>query len=157
METLKNLLVQSAIVLKYPAENAEDIVNVLGRRLFEDGYTRESFVQAALDREEEMPTGLPLNGSYNAAIPHTDVEHVIKPGVAFGTLKSPVIFQNMAVPEESVDVSLVFLLALDQPKAQIGMLQQIAGILQDPQIIKDLMNASECEDIIRIIGNRNAK
>jgi len=157
METLKNLLVQSAIVLKYPAENAEDIVNVLGRRLFEDGYTRESFVQAALDREEEMPTGLPLNGSYNAAIPHTDVEHVIKPGVAFATLKSPVIFQNMAVPEESVDVSLVFLLALDQPKAQIGMLQQIAGILQDPQIIKDLMNASECEDIIRIIGNRNAK
>jgi PTS system galactitol-specific IIA component len=157
METLKNLLVPSAIVLKYPAENAEDIVNVLGRRLFEDGYTKESFVQAALDREKEMPTGLPLNGSYNAAIPHTDIEHVIKPGVAFGTLKSPVIFQNMAVPDESVDVSLVFLLALDQPKAQIGMLQQIAGILQDAQIINDLMNASECEDIIRIIGNRNAK
>jgi PTS system galactitol-specific IIA component len=157
METLRNLLVQSAILLKYPAENAEDIVNVLGRRLFEDGYTKESFVQAALDREKEMPTGLPLNGSYNAAIPHTDIEHVIKPGVAFGTLKSPVIFQNMAVPDESVDVSLVFLLALDQPKAQIGMLQQIAGILQDAQIINDLMNASECEDIIRIIGNRNAK
>jgi PTS system galactitol-specific IIA component len=157
METLKNLLVPSAIVLKYPAENAEDIVNVLGRRLFEDGYTKESFVQAALEREKEMPTGLPLNGSYNAAIPHTDIEHVIKPGVAFGTLKSPVIFQNMAVPDESVDVSLVFLLALDQPKAQIGMLQQIAGILQDAQIINDLMNASECEDIIRIIGNRNAK
>lgn len=157
MDELKDLLVQSAIVLNYPAENAEDIVNVLGMRLFEDGYTKESFIQAALDREKEMPTGLPLNGSYNAAIPHTDIEHVIKPGVAFGTVKSPVIFQNMAVPDESVDVSLVFLLALDQPKAQIGMLQQIAGILQDPHLIKSLMNASECEEVVRIIGNRNAE
>ena len=155
METLKNLLVQSAIILDCPAEDAEDIVNVLGKRLFEGGYTKESFVQAALDREKEMPTGLPLNGSFNAAIPHTDIEHVLKPGVAFATLKSPVIFHNMAVPDETVEVSMVFLLALDQPKAQIGMLQEIAGILQDPQMINDLMNAVECEEVVRIIGDRN--
>lgn len=154
MESLENLLVQSAIELKSPAKDAEDIVRVLGKHLFEAGYTKESFVQAALEREEEMPTGLPLMGSFNAAIPHTDIEHVIKPGVAFATLKSPVTFQNMAVPNESVEVSLVFLLALDQPKAQIGMLQEIASILQDPQLIQDLLNASKCEEVIRIIANK---
>lgn len=157
MESLENLLVRSAIELNYPAKDTKDIVCVLGKHLFDAGYTKESFIQAAIDRENEMPTGLPLNGSYNAAIPHTDIEHVIKPGVAFATLKSPVTFQNMAVPDDSVEVSLVFLLALDQPKAQIGMLQEIAGILQDPHLIEDLMNTSECEEVVRIIGNRNER
>ena len=30
-----------------------------------------------------MPTGLPLEGKYNAAIPHTDIQHVIKPALAW--------------------------------------------------------------------------
>ena len=157
MEALGDLLVKSAIILNYSAEDAEDVVNTLGKCLFEAGYTKESFALAALEREKTMPTGLPLSGGLNAAIPHTDIEHVLKPGVAFATLTEPVIFQNMANPEDSVLVSLVFMLALDQPKAQIGMLQEIAGILQNPKLIEDLINASECDDIIRIIKNKNGR
>jgi PTS system galactitol-specific IIA component len=154
MEALENLLVKSAIILQYTAKDAADVIGTLGNHLMQSGYTKESFVQAALDRESEMPTGLPLNGRFNAAIPHTDIEHVMKPGVAFATLKSPVTFRNMAVSDELVEVSLVFLLALDQPKAQIGMLQEIAGILQDPQLIEDLMAASKAEEVIRIIRKK---
>jgi len=157
MEALGDLLVKSAIILNYPAKDAEDIVVTLGKRLFDAGYTKESFIQAALEREKTMPTGLPLSCGFNAAIPHTDVEHVFKPGVAFATLTNPVNFQNMVNPEDSVPVSLVFVLALDQPKAQIGMLQEIAGILQSPKVIEDLLIASECGDVIRIIKNKTRK
>jgi len=161
MEALGDLLVKSAIILNYPARDAEDIVVTLGKRLFDAGYTKESFIQAALEREKTMPTGLPLSClplscGFNAAIPHTDVEHVFKPGVAFATLTNPVNFQNMVNPEDSVPVSLVFVLALDQPKAQIGMLQEIAGILQSPKVIEDLLIASECGDVIRIIKNKTS-
>jgi PTS system galactitol-specific IIA component len=63
----------------------------------------------------------------------------------------------MANPEDSVDVSLVFLLALDQPKAQIGMLQEIAGILQNPALIKRLIDASSSDEVIQIIKDKNCR
>jgi len=149
MKALEKLLVKSAIILNYPAKDAEDVVSALGDRLLEAGYVKDSFVQAALTREQTMPTGLPLGGKTNAAIPHTDIEHVLKPGVAMATLTSPVIFHNMANPEDVVEVKLVFLLALDQPKAQIEMLQEIAGVLQSPDLIETLMKAKTPDDVIR--------
>ncbi len=151
MKALGNLLVRSAILLNYPAKAAEDIVTALGEQLFEAGYVKGTFIEAALTREKSMPTGLPLNGSVNAAIPHTDVEHVVKAGVAMATLTNPIQFQNMAQPDEAVDVRLVFLLALDKPKAQIEMLQEIASILQNPKLINSLMKANTANEVIEII------
>jgi galactitol PTS system EIIA component len=151
MKALSNLLVKSAILMNYPAKNKEDIMTALGKRLLDAGFVKDTFVEAALTREKTMPTGLPLNGSVNAAIPHTDVEHVLRAGVAMATLTNPIKFQNMAQPDEVVDVRLVFLLALDKPKAQIEMLQEIASILQNPKIINSLMKANTANEVIEII------
>jgi PTS system galactitol-specific IIA component len=108
---------------------------------------RSTFIQAALDRERQLPTGLPLEGKYNAAIPHTDIEHVIRPALALATLTDPVIFQNMIQPEEGVPVQIVFVMALEQPKSQVEMLQEIAGVLQDSQRIELLMQAASFEQV----------
>lgn len=67
------------------------------------------------------------------------------------TLAQPVIFQNMAVPDESVPVQLVFLLALDKPKAQIEMLQEIAGLLQQPDIVAGLTEADNFEEVKKLL------
>lgn len=155
MKALGRLLVDSAIVLNSPAKDAEEIVAVLGEQLFKANYVKDSFIDAALTREKTMPTGLPLKDHINAAIPHTDVEHVLKAGVAMATLVSPVQFHNMACPDETLDVKLVFLLALDQPKAQIEMLQEIAGILQNPALIQSLIQASKPEEVYKIINSAN--
>jgi len=152
MESLGKLLVESAIILNYPAEDAAGVVSALGEKLYEAGYVKETFVEAALAREKSMPTGLPLLGDTNAAIPHTDVEHVIKAGVALATLPQPVIFHNMAIPDEQVEVKLVFLLALDQPKTQITMLQEIAGVLQDPDLIEKIMQIEKPEDVLGYVS-----
>ncbi len=142
-----DFLVPSSVALHYEASDSKDVIAHLGTCLFDAGYVRESFVEAALDRESRLPTGLPLSGDVNAAIPHTEVEHVLKPGLAMATLSKPVTFQNMVSPDEAVPCQLVFVMALDQPKAQIEMLQEIAGILQDPETINRLMTASEFEDV----------
>ncbi len=142
-----DFLVPSSVALHYPAGASKDVITHLGKLLFDAGYVRDSFVEAALDRESRLPTGLPLSGDVNAAIPHTEVEHVLKPGLAMATLSAPVTFQNMVSPEEAVPCQLVFVMALDQPKAQIEMLQEIAGILQNPAVIQSLMLANNFEEV----------
>jgi PTS system galactitol-specific IIA component len=142
-----DFLVPSSVALQYEASNSKDVIAHLGKCLFDAGYVRETFVDAALDRESRLPTGLPLSGDVNAAIPHTEVEHVLKPGLAMATLSAPVTFQNMVSPDEAVPCQLVFVMALDQPKAQIEMLQEIAGILQNPEVINGLMSAKDFEEV----------
>ncbi|MCD4753561.1 MAG: PTS sugar transporter subunit IIA [Anaerolineaceae bacterium] len=141
------LLEPSAVKLNVEAEDARDVLKQLGTALFEAGYVHASFVDAALEREKTMPTGLPLGGDYNAAIPHTEVEHVIKQGLALATLKNPVIFKNMIDPTSNVAVNIVFFMALDQPKAQIEMLQEIAGVLQNAKMIEQFIAAKNYNDV----------
>jgi len=141
------LLEPSAVKLNIEAKDAQDVLAQLGAALFKAGYVHASFVDAALEREKKMPTGLPLGGDYNAAIPHTEVEHVIKQGLALATLKTPVIFKNMIDPTSDVPVSIVFFMALDQPKAQIEMLQEIAGVLQNPEMIEQFIAAKNYDDV----------
>lgn len=148
-----DFLVPDSIALHYEACDSKAVITHLGRLLFEAGYVRETFVEAALDRESRLPTGLPLSGDVNAAIPHTEVEHVLKPGLAMATLSAPVIFQNMVDPDEAVPCQLVFVMALDQPKAQIEMLQEIAGILQNPTAINSLMSAKDFEEVRAAFSN----
>jgi PTS system galactitol-specific IIA component len=145
---LQNYIVPEATILGMNATSAEEIIRNLSGKLMNAGYVRGSFAEAAVSREKDIPTGLPLSGDINAAIPHTDIEHVIKPGVGMATLTKPVVFHNMVSPEETVDVRLVFILALDQPKSQIEMLQEVAGVLQNPELVKNLMNAHNLNQVL---------
>lgn len=147
-----DFLIPSSVSLGYTAKDSTDVITHLGNLLFDAGYVHETFVEAALDRESRLPTGLPLSGDINAAIPHTEVEHVRKPGLAMATLTAPVTFQNMVSPDEAVPCQLVFVMALDQPKAQIEMLQEIAGILQNPSVIKSLMSTSNFEEVRAVLS-----
>lgn len=147
-EKMLELIVPGAVCLQLDAKDSTEVIQKLGEKLLLAGYVKDSFVKAALSRESELPTGLPLGGTYNAAIPHTDVEHVIKPGLAVATLKNPVAFKNMVDPEDTVQVRLVILMALDQPKVQVEMLQQIALVLQDSATIEGLVQASTIEEVL---------
>lgn len=146
-EKILSLLVPSAVCLQLQSDSSKEVIETLGERLFQAGYVHDSFVQAALDRESQLPTGLPLEGKYNAAIPHTDIEHVIQPALALATLTQPVDFQNMVMPEEKVPVQLVILMALEQAKTQVEMLQEIAAVLQDSTIIEKLILACEVQQV----------
>jgi len=142
------LLQPESVLLNCEFTSAEEVIKALGNKLFEAGFVKESFVGAAIEREKKLPTGLPLGGGINAAIPHTEIEHVIKPALGMATLKNEVNFRNMVLPDELVPVRLVFLLALEQPKAQIEMLQEVAGVLQNPKLVSDLLEKGSYKEII---------
>jgi PTS system galactitol-specific IIA component len=145
---IAELLQPSCVLLNRTYDNSEEIIRAVGAELYKAGFVKETFAQAAIEREKNLPTGLPLAGGLNAAIPHTEIEHVIKPALGLVTLAKEVNFQNMVSPGESVPVRMVFVLALEQPKAQIEMLQEIASVLQNPELVKRLLEATTFEKAI---------
>lgn len=149
---ITDLLNPQAVVLHMEAADSTEVIQKLGDRLRELGFVKDDFVEATLAREASMPTGLPLGGSVNAAIPHVDIAYVNRPALALATLKKPVIFRNMVEPEQEVPVQLVIMLALEQPKSQIEMLQQVALILQRPDVVDRLMAATTLEEVFEVLG-----
>jgi len=146
--SLDQYLSKSSILLGLEAETSSDVICQLGETLFNAGLVKDSYVEAVINREKTLPTGLPLDGEINVAIPHTDIEHVKKSAVAMATLAKPVTFQNMVVPDESINVHIVFLLALDEPHAQIEMLQEVAGVVQNTDLLELLMTATDPKEVL---------
>lgn len=151
MSNLTNLLEEKAIILNLKAKSSDEVIKLLGNRLKDNGYVHTSFIQGALDRETRLPTGLPLSGKINAAIPHTEVQHVIKAGLALATLSNEVSFNNMIDPSEEVPVRLVFLMALSQPHEQVSMLQEIASVLQNEDTINKLIDSKNVNQILQAL------
>jgi PTS system galactitol-specific IIA component len=149
---ISDYLKPESIALQLDARSSEEVIKVLGARLLALGNVKDGFVAATLKREADMPTGLPLGGTINAAIPHVDIEFVNQSALALATLKSPVTFYNMVDNEEAVSVQLVIMLALDQPHSQIEMLQRVSGILQQPDLILDLMAARAPEGVLALLS-----
>jgi len=145
-------LSESTILLGLEAETSSDVICLLGKTLLSSGSVKDSYIEAVINREKSLPTGLPLGGEINVAIPHTDIVHVNKSAVAMATLAKPVIFQNMVEPQESVVVGIVFLLALDQPHAQIEMLQEVANVVQNEELLEFLMAAKSPKEVLAAFG-----
>lgn len=143
-----------AIVLGAEAGDSEAVIRLLGGRLEALGYVKPSFVEAVLRRESSLPTGLPLGYARNVAIPHTDPEHVIKPGIALAVLSKPVGFANMEDPDETVAVGYVFLLAIDDKDKQIDMLQQIMDTIQSQQALDALAAARSVDEVAAVLGGK---
>ena len=151
--SIAKFLSPEAIMLQLEAESSEDVIRALGGRLLEQSCVKDDFVAATLKRESAMPTGLPLGGDINAAIPHVDIEYVNYSALALATLTRPVVFYNMVENDVEVPVQLVIMLALDSPKSQIEMLQEVSSVLQQPAVIASLMEAQTADDVLAVVSN----
>ena len=149
---LIQLLDPGAVVLGSDASTNEGIIRILASRLEALGYVKTSYADAVVRREMTIPTGLPLERADNVAVPHTDPEHVLKPGVAMGTLKRPVTFANMEDPDEKLPVGLVFLLAINDKDKQIEALQSVMATIQNPDTLDGLRSARTLDDVRAVLG-----
>ncbi|MBX8782557.1 PTS sugar transporter subunit IIA [Ochrobactrum sp. GRS2] len=150
--SLFNSLTADAILLGVEAKTNEEVIRLLASRLHQLGYVKDSYADAVVQREQSMPTGLPLERADNVAVPHTDPEHVLKAAIAMATLKTPVDFANMEDPDETVGVGTVFLLAINDKDKQIETLQSIMGAIQSPEILDGLKLAQTTDDLKKLLG-----
>lgn len=148
-EELKDTL----ITVDLEAESYEEVMEQLGGVLIREGYAKDSYVNALITREKEFPTGLDVDG-VGVAIPHTDVSHVKKAGIAIGVLKNPVTFVQMGTDDESVEVGLVFMLAVVNPNEHIDQLQRIIAIIQDKEVLCNIQKVKDTKQIIELIKEK---
>ncbi|MFN2147677.1 MAG: PTS sugar transporter subunit IIA [Anaerolineales bacterium] len=141
----------SLIETSLEATDSTQVIEALGTLLFDQGYVRDTFVQAVLDREKVFATGLPTP-EIQVAIPHADVEHVLRSAIAIGVLVHPVEFGEMGNPEGTVPVRIVFMLAVKQSDSLVSLLQNLVGIFQNPAILHEILETPERE-VIAVLFN----
>lgn len=143
------ILNEELIIMNLDAKKKEDVLIKAFNILLNHGYVKESFIDAIIKREEDFPTGIQTS-SIGVAIPHTDVQHVNKAGIAIVTLNKPVVFQEMGT-DSDIEVSIIFMLAIKEPELQLAMLQNLVDIFQDESALNRICNAKDKLEIIDIM------
>ncbi|WP_270578807.1 PTS sugar transporter subunit IIA [Caldibacillus thermoamylovorans] len=133
-------------------ENQYDLFEILTKPLYQDNLVKESFIGKVVAREKTYPTGIPT-ANIGVAIPHTDSEHVNSNAISVGVLKNPITFKVMASPEQTVEVSLVFLLAIKDPKHHINLLKNIMGLLKDETVLSTIINSNDNKIIFNLLNS----
>ena len=110
------------ILPQIDAKDSADIFEQAGGKLVSLGYCKDSYVEALKLREKDFPTGVDMGG-VGVAIPHTDVSHVLKKGIVIATTKKPVTFVQMGTDDETVNVRVVFMLAVDGIDVEIAQVR----------------------------------
>lgn len=128
------------------AASTEAAIREMGDALCAAGYVKDSFVDAVLDREKTYPTGLPFERT-GIALPHTDVDHVIKPIIAVAVLEKPIKFQNMGDAAQSVDVEMIVMLAMKNSEFQLALLSRLIETLQDVAFVDSVLQAKTKEEL----------
>ena len=141
-----SLVNEELIFLDYEASDKEDLISKMSTYAKEKGYVKETFLEAILKRESVFPTGL-KGENLTIAIPHTDAIHVEKPGIFFVRLKDTVKFKEMGLGVDDVDVKLVFMLLIKNPKEQVNMLSNLMGIFAQEDKIQILTNSKDNNEI----------
>lgn len=135
------------IELQLDVKNDHDAICALGQKMLDKGYVKDTYVDAVLNSEKSLPTGLDL-GSLCVAIPHTDEGKQVKTShIAVGILKYPVPFGSMIDSQEKLQVSIVFLLAMKDSAVQLSLLKQLMSAFKNVELLKKLQVAATKEEV----------
>lgn len=103
----------------------------------ENGWAKEGFAQALLEREEKYPTGIHAPGS-GIAIPHADAEWTLTPGLIVAVLDQPVVFEPMGGQGGEVEANLIFLLLISNPEDHVAFLSALADFISNAEKLHQL-------------------
>jgi galactitol PTS system EIIA component len=149
---LRSLLADDLIRLSCYATTWEEVLRRLAADLYAAERARPSYEDAVVARERVYPTGLEV-GDLCVAIPHADVQHVIAPAIAIATLSSPVMFGEMGNPGRSLPVQVVFMLAIHEAEAMVGVLQELVTVFQRPGVLRAILSAREKSEVRTAVEN----
>lgn len=156
MGILSESINENLVVFDIEAEDKKEVFQILSDKMKVCGIVKDTYLEGVLNREELYPTGL-LLGDYNVAIPHTESSHVNKNAIAIAKLSKPVKFKYMADPKMDIEVNLIFMLAINDPKNQVPVLSLLMNILSNQDNISVLANARNKEDFLKILKEKEVE
>lgn len=119
------------------ASDAQEVINLLAEKMRAQNLVSAEYGAQTWARELVHPTGLPTK-PFCIAFPHADSEGVNRSALGVALLRQPVKFQNMADPDEALDVSIVLMLANRNPEEQIQTLRNLAMLFGQPEKLIEL-------------------
>ncbi|WP_273450300.1 PTS sugar transporter subunit IIA [Streptococcus ferus] len=147
---LSNYLNDSLIFIDQIVQSSDQLFEMVSHRGLQLGYVREDFLERVKEREATFPTGIQLS-TLGVAIPHTDAECILKEFVAIVISPTPITFKSMEDLNQTVAASVVFVLGLNRPHAQLEMLQSLMSLIQNDDILNQLINVKSNEELITIV------
>ena len=141
---------ESLLLRGIQANNKDEVLRLMAGHLFEQGYVKKSFSEAVIEREKTYATGLPTVG-FSVAIPHTDIEHVLKKAICIGILENPVPFGIMGEYDSFTSVKIVFMLAMDKKDSQFDILQRLMMLFQNDSLMKQIAIETNDRKIVDIL------
>ena len=137
---------EALIAYDLEARDAKEVINSLADRLHAQNLVAAQYGAQTWAREVSHPTGLPTK-PFCIAFPHADADGVNQSALAVAVLRQPVTFQNMADPDEGLDVRLVFMLANRNPEEQIETLRNLAVLFGQPEKLIELRDQTTLEGV----------
>lgn len=127
---------EELVFLDIEEKNSFDFLDNISNKLNELGYIKDSFKDAIIQREEKFQTGIATE-IYNLAIPHTDAEHVLNPGIAFVKFKDTCKFKEMCT-DNYLDVHMAFVLLVNKKEEQVELLTKLMGLFSNKDLLTSL-------------------
>lgn len=147
----QDILKEENVFIKKSFKNREEALEFFSDHLLNKGKVSSDFKKALLKREEEFPTGLQID-NINVAVPHADHIYVRESEILLCTLENPILFQRMDNPDEGVKVSIIILMAINNPDAHIEVLKKIFSLIQDQLILKRVFAENSKKKISEIFN-----
>jgi len=144
------LVDESLVRLGLRASDNCEVMHILADLLYARGAVRAEYGDKVCERELKYPTGLPTAGVY-VAIPHADAEWVLSSAIAVATLTEPVMFCNMADPQERLPVEIVIMLAIADASKQVQMLQQVVKVISNEAMLRALRSATDAGQVAQTL------
>lgn len=151
---LSDYVKESVAFVQADFTSTDELFEAVYKQALKLDWVTENFIDKIKEREINFPTGMQLE-NYGAAIPHTDPECVKQEFVAVITNRKKIPFQRMDDAQQTVAVEIVFVLGLNQPHAQLEMLQSLMGLLQDEALLGELLAAPDVPQLLNVITKNN--
>ena len=133
-------------------KNSEEVMKFMADNLEKNGYVKNSFYDGLLDREANFPTGLDF-GDYSVAMPHTEVEHVIKSTLSIATLKDEIGFKCAEDHNKETKVKVVCMIAFGEKEDKIDVLTKLIDFFGNKdEFLK--MTSSNDESLKKIVKEK---
>lgn len=123
-------------------QNQAELFECTSKILEKEQYVEATFREAVTNREVIFPTGLEMNG-IKIAIPHTDTIFVKRPFVLVNKLATPIPFIQMGTSEKWINVEVIFILGIKQPKDQVPLLSSIMEKFMEASFVEQLKEIND--------------
>ncbi|MGG1481253.1 PTS sugar transporter subunit IIA [Bacillus smithii] len=158
MKVIRELLNKELIFFEN-ADNKEEILRKMGRKLLENGLVKEGFIESIVKREEKYPTGIDLSvvgeDLPNVAIPHSEPEYSNCKKLVVVKLEKDIKFKNMIDPSKELKVKYLFFILNNEKSNQTNILSHLMSFLTQESKMKGLDNLKTKDEVYQyLISNK---